>query len=193
MVFLSMCWTEFSWNAATCLNELYWGRGLSVPGWSRSVQWPGLPQMSSLSESPQPPFVCVGIIDIFAIGHFSCLFLNSLGPAYANIAKNRAHCFLFNCCSLSLFLPDSHNRMHCIVLIKGLASLLWRNYKCEWETSCCQACTMLCARSNIWRVTSDNFFPKHHGVRIKWEGLPLPWGCCHRLGNEFSCPSPLLW
>lgn len=86
----------------------------------------------------------------------------------ASFTKNMAHCFLSSCCSASPFLQDSHNRMHSIVLIKRLASLAQRNYKCKWETSCCQACTMLFALENIWRVTSDNFFPKTSWC---WKGL----------------------
>lgn len=124
MVSLSLFWTEFPWNAATCLNELHWPSSFSVPGWSRSVWWPGLPQMHSLSESPQSPLACVSIVDIFALGHFHVLllffFLNCLGPTRASFPKNTAHCFFFSCCSSSLFLPDSHNRMHCIVLIKRM-------------------------------------------------------------------------
>lgn len=57
-------------------------------------------------------------LDIFMSYYF--FFLNCLGPTRASFPKNTAHCFFFSCCSSSLFLPDSHNRMHCIVLIKRM-------------------------------------------------------------------------
>lgn len=149
MVSLSLFWTEFPWNAATCLNELHWPSSFSVPGWSRSVWWPGLPQMHSLSESPQSPLACVSIVDIFALGHFHVLlfffFWIALVPLVPAFQRTQL-IVSFSAVALRLCSYQTHT-IECTALfwLKEWISLLWRNYKCEWETSCCQACTMLYA------------------------------------------------
>ena len=108
---------------------LYWGGGLSSPGWSRSAQWPGLLQMFSLPGGPQPPLVYVGIIAFLYLNIFPVLkkfFFYTLGSASSNFPKNLAHYFLFSCCSSSLFLTFEDNRMCCLVLIKWVEKLqMW--------------------------------------------------------------------
>ena len=108
---------------------LYWGGGLSSPGWSRSAQWPGLLQMFSLPGGPQPPLVYVGIIAFLYLNIFPVLkkfFFYTLGSASSNFPKNLAHYFLFSWCSSSLFLTFEDNRMCCLVLIKWVEKLqMW--------------------------------------------------------------------
>lgn len=108
---------------------LYWGGGLSSPGWSRWAQWPGLLQMFSLPGGPQPPLVYVGIIAFLYLNIFPVLkkfFFYTLGSASSNFPKNLAHYFLFSCCSSSLFLTFEDNRMCCLVLIKWVEKLqMW--------------------------------------------------------------------
>ena len=108
---------------------LYWGGGLSSPGWSRWAQWPGLLQMFSLPGGPQPPLVYVGIIAFLYLNIFPVLkkfFFYTLGSASSNFPKNLAHYLLFSCCSSSLFLTFEDNRMCCLVLIKWVEKLqMW--------------------------------------------------------------------
>lgn len=80
-------------------------------------------------------------LDIFYV--LKKFFFYSLGSASFNFPKKMAHHFLFSYLSLALFLTFADNRMSCLVLIKRVASLLRRSYRREWETSCCQGCTML--------------------------------------------------
>lgn len=146
MVSLSVLWTEFPWNAATCLNERHWPSSFSVPGWSRSVRWPRLPQMYSLSEKPSATFGLCWHHWHFCTWTFSCLFfffwiaLVLLVPAFQRTQ-------LIVSFSAVAIRPCSYQTqtIECTALfwLKEWVSLLWRNYKCEWETSRCQACTML--------------------------------------------------
>ena len=160
-----MLWTEFSWNAATCLNELHRGRAFLFPDGAGRFSGQGCPKgihsLKALSHLQSG----LASLTFLHLDIFPVFVFDSLSPACASFPKNTAHCFLFSCCSASLFLPDSHNRMHCIVFIKRLASLVQRNYKCRRDTSCCQACTMLYAFKTSGESLQITFFPRPHGVR----------------------------
>ena len=124
-VSLSMLQTGFPWKAATCLTELLFSStAVGAFLFSGGAGW--FSGLGCSHQGPQPPSVCVGNTDILhlEISHVFFFFLNSPGPACPNFPKNVACCFLFRYCSSSLFLPVTHSKMYCLILIKRVPYLL---------------------------------------------------------------------
>lgn len=186
-----MLWRGLPWNAVVGLIEL---SSSGAGAFLFSMEQVSLvAQTASQGLTLQRPSNIFGLcwyhwhfcIRKFFMSCFCFLFFNSLGPYCPDFPKNEAISF-----SAAAPLLCSYQ----LCTREGVA-LFWLQ---QWLPYFGEVINMSgrppavrpaeCFKMPL-KTSGESlqitFFPKHHGVRIKWERLPLPWGCCHKHRSDF--------